>query len=125
MCIIVYTKKKGAYAKMKIGRYKIVSWFRFTRFLLIIAIFTVFCLISIVNASDFKVDIEKEQNDLLTRYEKVEVIVQAGDTAWTIQNRLSPNSDPRELIFHASNVNDKNMGYINAGETLVFFKERD
>lgn len=106
-------------------RYKIVNRFKFIRFLLIVLFFLALVFAITVNASGFKERQIKKEEEFLSNYEEVEIIVSGGDTSWTIQKSLAPNSDPRKLIYYAGEINNKNMGYINEGEILIFLKERD
>lgn len=61
--------------------------------------------------------------EFINSFEKVEVSIFEGDTSWSIQSELAPNTDVRKLLYYIDIINDKNMGYIKPGDTLVFLKE--
>lgn len=58
-------------------------------------------------------------------YDMVSVTVAPGETAWDIQKRLTPNEDVRELLYYGGKVNEKSMGDIKAGESLIFLKTKE
>jgi hypothetical protein len=63
----------------------------------------------------------------IAKFDQVEVVVQKGDTAWTIQEKLTPNyGDMRDMLYYVEYVNKRNsIGDIKAGETLIFLKAKD
>lgn len=60
----------------------------------------------------------------IEKYEKVEIVIKQGDTAWKIQKRLTPNEAIDKMLYYAEVLNGKKMGYIKPGETLIFLKEK-
>lgn len=59
-------------------------------------------------------------------FEYVEVRVYAGDTAWDIQQELTPNVDVRPLLHHLKSVNNiESMSAVKAGEVYLFLKPVD
>lgn len=60
------------------------------------------------------------------KYDKVEILVQQGDTAWSIQQKLTPNEhDLRHPLYLAEELNEgMNVGKLLPGQILVFLKEK-
>lgn len=66
--------------------------------------------------------IEKE----IAKYEKVDVFVQEGDTAWNIQEKLTPGKDMRDMLYLVEYINKReSMGKVKAGEVITFLKYKD
>lgn len=60
------------------------------------------------------------------KYEEVEVVIMPGDKAWAIQRELLPQSeDVREALHHAERVNEQNLGKLEVGQRVTFFKLAD
>lgn len=67
--------------------------------------------------------VESLENDI-AQYEKVEVFIWEGKTAWDIQAELTPNKDVRDMLELVSHLNKiDNIGDIKAGQTLLFLKD--
>ncbi|WCF11417.1 hypothetical protein NDS46_31155 (plasmid) [Paenibacillus thiaminolyticus] len=61
----------------------------------------------------------------LAQYEQVEVVVQSGETAWGLQQELTPRMDVRELLYLASKLNPGiNLGELQSGDRIILLKER-
>ena len=62
----------------------------------------------------------------MSKYELVEVYIQKGDTAWSIQQDLTPNAhDLREVFYLADTINGEvDWGNLLPGRTYVFLKEK-
>lgn len=113
-------------------KYKIVNKVRFFRF--IVLILTLTLASSIVLASNIdksrvknqdKITLTEKELEFIAQYDQVEVFVKKGQTAWHIQQKLTPNEDVRKLLYYDSMLNQKSMGDIKAGEKLIFLKERN
>lgn len=60
----------------------------------------------------------------LNSFEYVDVYVEKGQTAYELQEELTPNKDVRELLFYASYKNEgRSLGDIQAGEIITLIKE--
>lgn len=62
----------------------------------------------------------------LAKYEKVRVTIHEGDTAWTIQESLTPHAhDIRDMLYLSEEVNGEvDWGNLLPGKTYVFLKEK-
>lgn len=62
----------------------------------------------------------------LAKYEQVEILIQEGDTAWSIQQRLTPNErDLRHPLYLAKEINEESdWGNLIPGQRLVFLKAK-
>ena len=47
------------------------------------------------------------------------VVVQTGDTLWTIAQRVRPGDDPREVAAEIASVNGVQAGSLTVGASLV------
>lgn len=47
------------------------------------------------------------------------VVVQAGETVWSIAKTLDPSADPRELVARIRELNNLTSGVIVPGQALV------
>jgi len=47
------------------------------------------------------------------------VVVQAGDTLWSIAQRVRPGADPRETVAWIQDANDVDAGGLQVGRSLV------
>jgi LysM repeat protein len=47
------------------------------------------------------------------------VVVQPGDTLWSISQRVRPGADPRETIAWIQDANAVDAGGLQAGQSLV------
>lgn len=66
-----------------------------------------------------------KKESYLSKFEQVDIAVLPGDTAWSIQQRLTPNEDVRKVLYHSANLNGgRSMGSVEAYEVLTFLKER-
>lgn len=63
----------------------------------------------------------------LAKYEQVRVTIHEGDTAWTIQEVLTPNAhDLRDMLYLAEEVNgDVDWGNLLPGQHIIFLKEKN
>lgn len=77
-----------------------------------------------VIASANSYELTDSEIEFIDKFEKKEIKVKKGDTAWSIQQRLSPSSDIREVLYHVEKINEQTMGKIKNGEKLIFLKER-
>ena len=68
-------------------------------------------------------EISKEEA-YVNSFERVNVVIGRGDTAWSIQEKLTPNEDARKVLYHLEKINGKNMSCIVVGETLIFLKAK-
>lgn len=69
--------------------------------------------------------IEKNYEEKLKNYDVVEVVIKEGDSAWLIQEKLTPNErDMREALNLSEYVNGKDLGKIKPGEVVLFVKEK-
>lgn len=85
------------------------------------------CLMIIITVKFVSANVggELSMSDILENYEQVEVTICPGDRAWNIQSELTPNEDIREMLHYASILNNKKMGNIMPGETLIFLTESE
>lgn len=62
----------------------------------------------------------------VAKYDKVRVIISEGDTAWTIQQALTPHeSDLRHSLYLSEELNKgADFGNLLPGQTLTFLKEK-
>jgi hypothetical protein len=69
---------------------------------------------------------QRHLKEELSKYEQVEVVIQEGDTAWTIQEKLTPNAnDLRDPLYLAEEINGEvDWGNLLPGQTLKFLKEK-
>jgi len=72
--------------------------------------------------------IEKHHEQLVdNQYEKIKVTIQEGDTAWKIQQQLTPHEDvriPLDLAKSLKENKDIDWGNLKPGQTVVFLKEK-
>jgi hypothetical protein len=66
-----------------------------------------------------EVKVEKQ----LTNYEKVEVVINKGDTLWSLQEKLTPNADIREMLYLAEKNAGHNFTNVKAGDVVTLFKK--
>lgn len=75
-----------------------------------------FVFIGIVSASNkFNAD----------NYELVEFVVGRGQSAWGIQQMLTPKEDVRPILHELSIINGKDMGQIQQGDVIKFFEPKN
>lgn len=79
---------------------------------------------AINNVTDNFDKLSDKEMEFINTYDQVEVKIVAGDTSWDIQKRLVPNTDVRKLLYYCGKINNKCMGEIKTGETLIFLKEK-
>lgn len=53
---------------------------------------------------------------------EIEIVVQDGDTAWDIQQRLTPKGNMKNLMNQLNEINDKDVSNIKTGETVKFIQ---
>lgn len=108
---------------------RIVDKGRFIRSLILFSILFGLMFSLTVNAVSNKIvdknELTEKEQEYLVQFEQVEIFVYRNQTAWDIQKELAPNSDIRKLLYYDSIINEKNMGKIKSGETLIFLKERN
>lgn len=69
---------------------------------------------------------EKQETDMFEGFEKIEVPFNKGDTAWKIQQMLTPNENINSMIELVRQVNsERNIDYVLPGETRLFLKKSD
>lgn len=84
------------------------------------------CFIVVMTVKFVSANVEDvDMSDVLENYDQIEVTICSGDRAWNIQSELTPDEDIREMLYYASILNDKKMGSIMPGETLIFLTERE
>lgn len=72
----------------------------------------------------------KDQHDkwINKKYEKIEIIIQQGDTAWEIQQELTPHERdlriPLDLAKKLKENKNVDWGNLKPGQTVVFLKEK-
>jgi hypothetical protein len=47
-----------------------------------------------------------------------QVVVQQGDSLWSIANRVSPNQDPRDVVGKLESINHLHGSSVEVGQTL-------
>lgn len=111
---LAFINKKRAEKKRKMMIKKVIIFS--------IAIFM--CLTASVNLTKVfahagEAKIEKQ----LATYQKVTVVVEKGDTLWSLQQKLTPNDDISQILFLA----EKNAGHkltnIHPGDEVVLLKK--
>ena len=55
----------------------------------------------------------------VSRVSRTSYVVRQGDTLWSIAKRLSPGSDPRQVVDLLSATNGVDAGRLVPGQTLV------
>ncbi|WCK57664.1 hypothetical protein PP175_26885 (plasmid) [Aneurinibacillus sp. Ricciae_BoGa-3] len=60
----------------------------------------------------------------LQKFEKVQVVIQNGDTAWSIQSKLTPNEDVRNMLQLDAYINHVNIGGLKMGDVMTFVKAK-
>ena len=101
-------------------------WVRRIISLTILAIIAI-PIISFANAKiDDGIDrINKSKEDsYLARHEKVQVVIENGDTAWNIQSKLAPGEDVRYNLFLDEQISGIDVGAIKPGEVVTFLKKK-
>lgn len=101
---------------------KIVNKGKFFRFIGLVSVLIIFAISLTVNASGYT---NSKDTSFIDQFEQVEVFIRAGETSWDIQQELTPSYDVREVLHFAGLLNNKRMGNVKAGETLIFLKERN
>lgn len=66
---------------------------------------------------------EAKVEQQLATYEKVDVVVGKGDTLWSIQEKLTPNEDVREMLYLAEKNAGHNFSNVKAGDVVTLFKK--
>ena len=69
-----------------------------------------------------------EKLSITDRFEKVEIYISEGETAWTIQSRLMgevTGFDIRDLLEDVKQINNRDNLNLVQGETVVFFKAKE
>lgn len=94
---------------------------------LLIVFFTVFSFAN--GLLDKEHQEEKEASAIekkIAQYDQVEVFIQEGDTAWSIQEQLTPGTDVRDMLYLVKRINHrKELGKVKAGEVLTFLKTKE
>lgn len=91
-------------------KYRVVSKFRFTLFMIIMVLMIGITLGNILGYNDVDGD---------SKTEYVTVVVSNGDTLWSIAERYSDGSmDIRQLIYEISKINGIESGQIYAGQEI-------
>lgn len=94
-----------------------------TRFLFFVLV--CICLFTVVGlAMEEPKSSEEVIQEALEKFEKVEVVVKQGDTAWTLQENLTPEEDVRYMLYLVEILNGKCLGDIMPGEKLIFLKNK-
>ena len=108
----MYIRKAGDdMSNMVIGKYKVVSKFRFTMFICVITIIICMCL-SVINGSAIA------NGSSVAAYETV--IVRPGDTLWDIADTYAKSdTDIRSFMHEIEEVNDVTGGNIYVGQELL------
>ncbi len=75
-----------------------------------------FLLVSIV----FMLNYEKSQAQEKFPTGKINIIVQKGDSLWTIARKIAPNHNTDEVIWYLIHLNGKKNKIVRAGELLSF-----
>jgi cell division protein YceG involved in septum cleavage len=62
----------------------------------------------------------------IEKFEKVEVEIHYGQTAWEIQKKLTPHEDVRDVMDLVRYINKKeNLGDLKPGDKIIFLKEKE
>ena len=67
---------------------------------------------------------ERQNKKFLSQYEWVEWEITRGDTYWNIQKLLAPNSNICKLKNFVEKKNERQVGMIYPGETILLLKEK-
>lgn len=111
-------------------KYKIVDRAKFIRFIVLVGLVSFIAIFSLFNTSAKTAEIEDVAvtdaglERLLNNYDSKLVMVKSGDTFWTLQQKLLPNEDVRELKYYAEFLNGKQMGNLKSGEEIYLFTEK-
>lgn len=54
---------------------------------------------------------------------EIEIVMKSGDTAWDVQERLTPEADIENLIKELNEINGKDVSNIKAGESVKFIQD--
>lgn len=125
---------KGA----RVGRMYIVDEERFMKFGLFfvasILLLVLFVLLAVNTVYADKVPentdsastptFSRKELSYINSFEKVEIVVSRGDTAWDIQERLAPKADTRKVLYYVAKLNNRVIGDIFEGEKLIFLKAK-
>ena len=57
-----------------------------------------------------------------TPLNEIEIVVKDGDTAWDIQQRLTPKGNLENLMNELNEINGKDVSNIKTGETVKFIQ---
>lgn len=88
-------------------------------FLIVFSIFIGVCAkVTSVVASAEKIKVEHK----LATYKKVNVLVKKGDTLWSIQEKLTPNEDVREMLYLAEQNAGHKITNVSAGDVVTLFQ---
>lgn len=60
----------------------------------------------------------------IKKFQKIEVSVMPGDTAWNIEKKLAPDYDTRKLLDMVEQLNGCSAGNLQVGQTVVFLKQK-
>lgn len=127
-----YTKiqKRRAIGLFLKGGYfmKIVNKKRFIVFVVLMISIGIRVTSIAINAMESNIsrtsELTEKELSYLEKFDQVEIRILEGDTSWNIQRELSPNFDVRKLLYYAGKINDRSMGSIRTGESLIFLKEK-
>lgn len=99
---------------------KVVNRVKFLRFIVIVLVFIAIAISFTVSSKG----LDSKKLSFVDQFEKTEITVKEGQTSWDIQKTLTPNFDVRKVLYFAESLNDRKMGEVKAGETLIFLKEK-
>lgn len=89
--------------------------------------FSISLVLSIfIIGSVFKLTVEagnRKVQERISSYEKVEVLVNKGDTIWDLVQEVEPNEDPREMIDLAEEFAGKSLSVIHPGDVITLLRK--
>lgn len=84
-----------------------------------------FALVGLLSMVSFAKDINNIKKRI-EKFEKVEVEIHYGQTAWEIQKKLTPHEDVRDVMDLVRYINKrKSLGDLKPGDKIIFLKEKE
>ncbi|MGF0039160.1 LysM peptidoglycan-binding domain-containing protein [Peptoniphilaceae bacterium SGI.131] len=93
-------------------RYRIANRAKFNRFLILTFILFTILAYSFIS---FRASVAEGKQEK----KQVTIIVKTGDTLWSIASTLSPDKDPRKVVYDIMKLNKLSSDYISSGDRLI------